>query len=149
MSTNRGVWPIFVGTALLLLLGLPVARAQQNSSAANMELCNNASSLELQIRGCTALLNTQGFNAKVLSFAYNNRGIAYSIQGQVDLAIQDYDKAINLNPNFAKPLNNRGVAYRKRGEYDRAIQDLNAALVIDPNYLGRLRQPCRDIQGQG
>src|SRR5438270_2331801 len=109
MGTNRSAWRyVFVGTASLLIVSLLVSNVRaQSSSASSMEQCNDPRSAEPQIRGCTELIKSQGYNAKVLAIAYNNRGNAYGTEGQYDLAIQDYDKSINLNPNFAKPLNNR------------------------------------------
>ncbi len=38
---------------------------------------------------------------------YNNRGIAYGEKGDVDLAIKDFDKAIDLKPDYAFAYNNR------------------------------------------
>ncbi len=128
---------IIIGTGLLLMLAATVSRATAQSSVlSNVDLCNgiDRSSPEPQIRGCTALIKSDADNPKVLAIAYNNRGNAYISQGQFDLAIQDYDKSINLDPNFAKPLNNRGVAYKKQADYDRALQDFNAAIFIDSNY---------------
>ena len=56
-------------------------------------------------------------------------------------AIQDYNKAIELNPNFALAYYNRGLAKHKLGEHKEAIQDYNKAIEIDPNlglaYLNR------------
>src|SRR3974390_2553835 len=124
---------IYNAALLLMLSSLASSAAAQGSVLDNVDLCNGVdrSSPGPQTRGCTALLKSDADNPKVLAIAYNNRGNAYSTQGQFDLAIQDYDKSINLDPNFAKPLNNRGVAYKKQGDYDRALQDFNAAIFID------------------
>ncbi len=122
-------------SALTLTLVVTCAVAQ-TSAISNVELCNGRdhSSAEPQICGCSALIKSDADNPKVLAIAYNNRGNAFSKEGQYELAIQDYDKSINLDPGYAKPLNNRGVAYQKQGDLDRAIQDFNAAINIDPNY---------------
>ena len=122
-------------SALTLTLVVTCAVAQ-TSAISNVDLCNGRdhSSAEPQIRGCSALIKSDADNPKVLAIAYNNRGNAFSKEGQYELAIQDYDKSINLDPGYAKPLNNRGVAYQKQGDLDRAIQDFNAAINIDPNY---------------
>lgn len=66
--------------------------------------------------------------------AYNNRGNAYAKLGQKERVIQDYNKAIELNPSNYMAYSNRGVAYAKLGQYDRAIQNFNKAIEINPNY---------------
>ena len=51
-------------------------------------------------------------------------------------AIQDYDEAIRLNPNYADAYYNRGLAYGAKGDQDRAIQDLNEAIRLNPKDAG-------------
>ena len=53
--------------------------------------------------------------------AYNNRGVAYAAKGQYDQAISDYNKALEMNPRFAKAYYNRGLAYWRKGQPDQAI----------------------------
>ena len=53
--------------------------------------------------------------------------------GQIDLAIEAYSHAIELNPNNASTYNNRGIAYGEKGDYDRAIGDHNTAIKLNPN----------------
>ena len=65
--------------------------------------------------------------------AYNNRGVAYGVKGDHDQAIQDYDKAIALNPDAAEAYNNRGVAYGVKGDHDQAIQDYDKAIALNPD----------------
>ena len=68
------------------------------------------------------------------SEAYNNRGVAYDDLRQYERAIQDYNKAIQLDPNNAEAYNNRGNAYAKGlKQYERAIQDYNKAIQLNPN----------------
>ena len=40
-----------------------------------------------------------------------SRGFAYDDKGEYDRAIEDYNKAIELNPEFAEVYNSRGLAY--------------------------------------
>ncbi len=44
----------------------------------------------------------------------------------------DYNKAIEINPQYAYAYNNRGWVYYNLKEYDKAIKDYNKALEIDP-----------------
>jgi len=109
----------------LFLLSLPADAASPQSSRLvskmrNIELCNGSdrSSPEPQIRGCTALINAENETTPLRAVAHNNRGDAYIAQGNLEAAINDYDQAIGLNPDFARPFNNRGFAYLKKGDYD-------------------------------
>ena len=53
-------------------------------------------------------------------------------QGDLDAAIQDYDKAIELDPQYAKAYNNRGNARYDQGDLDAAIQDYTKAIELNP-----------------
>ncbi|MBT9438251.1 MAG: tetratricopeptide repeat protein, partial [Desulfobacterales bacterium] len=66
--------------------------------------------------------------------AYYNRGVAYAFLNQYERAIEDYNKAIALDPNNAEAYNNRGVAYAFLNQYERAIADYNKAIALDPNF---------------
>src|SRR5581483_12310368 len=133
---------ILVGAAALILLNLcgSASSAPKNSrllsKLKNIELCNGSdrSSPEPQIRGCTALIDDARETKLLRSVAYNNRGDAYVAKGDLDAAIKDYNDAIDLNPDFARPFNNRGVAYHKKGDYDRALKDFDQAIKLNPDY---------------
>ncbi len=120
----------------LMLMILVTWAAAQSPKLSNVDLCNgkDRTSSQPQIIGCTALIKSDADNPKVLAIAYNNRGNAYTGQGQYDLAIADFDELIKLNPKYAKPFNNRGVAYQKKGDFDRAIEDFDAAISLDADY---------------
>ena len=124
----------------LLNLSVDASSAPQSSrlisKMKNIELCNGSdrSSPEPQIRGCTALINDENETTLVRAVAHNNRGDAYVAQGNFDAAINDYDQAINLNPDFARPFNNRGFAYLKKGDYDRALKDFDQAIKLKSDY---------------
>ena len=62
--------------------------------------------------------------------AYNNRGLLYKEQGKPDLALSDYNKAININPREAQAYANRGVLYYSLQEREKAIRDLRQAAEL-------------------
>jgi Flp pilus assembly protein TadD len=51
---------------------------------------------------------------------YNNLGQRLQAQGQYDKAIEQFKKALEINPNFPGALNNIGVCYGKIKQYDLA-----------------------------
>ena len=54
--------------------------------------------------------------------------------GDVDLAIQFLQKAVELDSNYVKARNNLGVAYFHKGEVDQAINAYRRVIDLDPNY---------------
>ena len=48
-------------------------------------------------------------------------------------ALQDYNKAIELNPNFAMAYNNRGNLRKDMNDKEGALQDYNKAIELNPN----------------
>ena len=49
---------------------------------------------------------------------YNNRGSAYDSTGDFDTAIQDYKKAIQLDPNLTIAKDNLDMALRNKKKQD-------------------------------
>ena len=64
------------------------------------------------------------------STAYLNRGAAFEKIGQRERAIQDYDKAIELNALDFQAYFNRGVALENMGQLGKAIQDFDRAIAL-------------------
>ena len=67
--------------------------------------------------------------------SYVNRGNAkYDLQ-DFRGAIQDYSKAIELDPSYAVAYFNRGNAKYDLQDYIGAIQDYSKAIELDPSYF--------------
>ena len=47
---------------------------------------------------------------------YFNRGIASINKAQYDRPIADFNKAIEIDPKYARAYNNRGIAYDNKGQ---------------------------------
>ena len=65
--------------------------------------------------------------------AVNNQGVVYNNGAEYDKAIVAFNKAIELDPDFAHAYNNRGWAYIELGQYGQAIDDCNKAIELDPS----------------
>ena len=47
---------------------------------------------------------------------YTKSGDAWQDKGELDKAIEDYNKAIRLDPDYSSAYNNRGTAWLRLGE---------------------------------
>src|ERR1700722_16522588 len=66
---------------------------------------------DLQISGCTAVIQSGRETTKNIAIAFNNRGNAWHDKKDYEHAIQDYDQAVKLDPNYAGAFSNRGISY--------------------------------------
>ena len=49
--------------------------------------------------------------------AYNNRGDAWRAKGDLVHALTDFDRAIQLSPQFALAYDNRGLVYYQKRDH--------------------------------
>ena len=120
--------------SLALAICLPVTAQQLTPDQSRCLNKGKEFSLDVQISGCTAVLQSDRTSAGNRAVAYTNRGMAYAGKKDYDRAIADFNEAIKINPNLAMAYNNRGSAVQSKGDYDRAIADCSEAIRIDPNY---------------
>ncbi|TRU05080.1 MAG: serine protease [Microcystis sp. Msp_OC_L_20101000_S702] len=76
----------------------------------------------------------QAINLAPRAAWYVNRGFLYYNQQKYELASDDYNKAIEINPNFAEAYNNRGLLYYNQQKYELALADYSKAIEINPNF---------------
>ena len=66
-----------------------------------------------------------------LALAWNARGYAYLILSDHASAIQNFDRAIELNPKYANAYRNRGAARRASGDAQGSADDLMRAKELE------------------
>jgi len=69
-----------------------------------------------------------------IQLAYNYRGLAFENTGQFEKAIEDFDRAIALDPYFRDAFLNRGTAFENIGRFDSAIENFDIAIALSPSY---------------
>lgn len=66
--------------------------------------------------------------------SFQRAGILADV-GQDQLALSDYSRAVELNPNDVRYRNMRGLFLLTRSQLDQALTDFSEAVRIDPKYI--------------
>ncbi|MBA7715771.1 hypothetical protein ES703_124829 [subsurface metagenome] len=82
------------------------------------------------LMGCVSQSNKESTDAIV----YSDRGRAHAIKDDLDRAIADFNKAIELDPRYAEVYRHRGLVYAEKGDYKAAIADGEQFLKLAPNH---------------
>jgi carboxyl-terminal processing protease len=140
MSTAKGpdVYRESLGIMAIGLVGLLIQSepviAQNLSQAWTWCANKNNESPDLQIGGCTTVIQLGGQGRDNLVIAFLNRGNGYYAKQDYDRAIADYEQAIKLDSKSVFAFRNRGLSYFNKKDYDRAIADDSRALELNPKY---------------
>ncbi|HEY4328354.1 MAG TPA: tetratricopeptide repeat protein [Phycisphaerae bacterium] len=84
---------------------------------------------------------------------YYNRGTARHLLADFPGALADFDRAIQIKPDFAQAWNNRGMSHQTLGNLAAALYDFQQALALDPAYTqalnnrGMVRRSTADLSG--
>lgn len=134
--------------AIGLLLAVPTAAIAQ--SAADWKTCEGNDDTAAII-ACTKFVNATDRTRR--RDAFYNRGISHKALGQLDDAIGDYTRALEIDPRHAGSFNNRGSLFHDKGEFDKSLADLDKAITIDPKFAfaynnrGTVRETMGDKPG--
>lgn len=70
---------------------------------------------------------------------WNILGTAAAQTGKLEKAINSFEKAISLKPNYAEAHNNFGNALKEQGRLEEAIEAFNKALLLKPDFAEAYR----------
>jgi tetratricopeptide (TPR) repeat protein len=135
--------------AALCLAAVAATTARADSSAADCLSDDN----ERRIVGCSIIIDNPATPPLERSNALAIRGLALSIKGQLDRAIEDYDASLAINPNSPSALNNRAWAYFRAGRGVEGLPDVERSLMLNPDSehswdtRAHIRQLMGNIEG--
>jgi len=67
-------------------------------------------------------------------------------EGEYDRAIFDYSKAIEIDPNLARPYDNRGTIYMLTGDTEKACSDFVRACELGECSAYEMLEERRSLQ---
>ena len=85
------------------------------------------------IGACRAFADPAAPGANGRAAAQLADGLTLAWQGELDRAIEAFDRAIGSAPDLPIAYLNRGLAYQSKGDLRRALADLNRAVARDPD----------------
>jgi tetratricopeptide (TPR) repeat protein len=74
-----------------------------------------------------------GFSAIEQAMIYNSRGQVYYLEGNDELSLQDFSRAIDLHSTVADYWLDRAVWYQVVGDWDNALADYQQYATLQPN----------------
>ena len=82
---------------------------------------------------CLSLVACIAFVTGQDAEAYVRRGDWYVDNENYEQAFSEYNRAIEIDPQYADAYSLRGDIYCLKGEFDKALADYDKAITINPN----------------
>lgn len=89
----------------------------------------------VELQNLLSIQDTQHKNSmskNPVALKHYDSGNKYLSQGDYKKSINEYKKALKVDPLFAFAWDNLGLSYRKDGNYKKAIECYNKSLELDP-----------------
>ncbi|MFM2423074.1 MAG: hypothetical protein RL291_1604, partial [Pseudomonadota bacterium] len=111
-------------------------QGQQRAQEAAAQL--QRGNVEQAIQMLTEALGDRTMANDRRALVHNDRGIAQWRLGNTRAAIDDFNRAIQLYPEYAVTYNNRGNVLLALNQPREAVKDFDRALVLAPSYAAAL-----------
>jgi tetratricopeptide (TPR) repeat protein len=104
--------------------------------------CFNSTIPNHVVESCSEIIKRTILEQEDIAAAFKNRGLAYDDLGQYDLAIQDFHRAIIINPRDWAVYNSRGATRIALRLYAEAVDDFDRALGLNPRAYVAFSNRC-------
>jgi tetratricopeptide (TPR) repeat protein len=95
--------------------------------------CKKYVAMEVAIPACERAIASGKYSGRQLAVLYNNRGTVYAFKKEDELAIADFSRAIEIDPNFRSAYRNRARVYETLSRIGGAIDDYNKVVELKPD----------------
>ena len=129
--TEASIYPDFDGFARLHAQNKPYIESDVQSYLLRGFMAQMENNLDDAMTYYSEIISLQP-DSSILAKTYTARGTIYADKREYDLAINDWTKAIEKDPNEFMAYYGRGTIYGVSGENDLAIKDYTMALELNP-----------------
>ncbi len=135
--------------AAVLLILLNIGTAPYSRAESPMELFNQGVDAlktgdpQKAVDLFTELIMAEPGNAK----GFKNRGVALLKLGKVDLSIQDFERALQINPDLPGIYSNLGAAWYYKQAYEKAVINYSSEIERTPgSYISYFNRALSRMQ---
>ena len=115
-----------------LVLAFPaMAQANPNEDYAQGMTAATKGDMDTAIAAFGRIIANPAVDAKNMASAYNLRGMCHEAKNDLQQALADYSKAVEIDAKLAEAYGNRAMVYMKLGDEAKAKEDAVAAKRID------------------
>lgn len=129
----------------IVILSAAYAIAQRMDAAIrrDFDACNGQSALpDTAISACWRAINSGQLSQDDVAISHNNVGYELARKGEFAQAISQFDRAIEIMPDYAYAFMNRSLVHYRMGGLDLAMVDVEKAMSISTElgaYAARAR----------
>jgi tetratricopeptide (TPR) repeat protein len=127
-------WRWLGGSALALAIAGSTATAEDPTSAREAGLALARGQTEQAITLYSSALQDKTLPNERRAVLLSDRGVAHARMQKPKEAIEDFNRAIQLYPEYAAIYNNRGNVLLALGAVREAMKDFDRALLLSPGY---------------
>ncbi|WP_176630160.1 tetratricopeptide repeat protein [Desulfolutivibrio sulfoxidireducens] len=135
--SGRGVLATVLACAICLSAAIPPVQAAGEKNRAAEDYAEAARALAAgdtagASKALSRVIESGQTPPALLVTALFSRGAIYHAKGNLDAALADYDRALDLRPDFAEVYVNRGNARYSKGNKAGALSDFDRAVELSP-----------------